>query len=97
MCRSYDLATQTQGHSSGLFGFTHEFHICSLSPLPLERYSLKVHPSGMMCRSYDLATQTQGQSSGSFGFTIECHVCSLSPLPLERYSLKFGQMFTSVK
>ena len=72
MCRAHDLATQAQGHSSGLWVFTLEFRVRSISPEPFERFSLnftQIFLSVSWCANPLLSamqTQSQGHTSRSW-------------------------------
>ena len=100
MCRiSLHHANSRSRSQFKVMGFSLEFRVRSVSPLPLGGFSLnfgQMFTCGTMCRTHNSAMGTQGQGHSS-SLSPEFHVHSISPLPLEGFSFNFGQMFASVK
>ena len=104
MCRTYKstMPTQGQGHRSKVMGLSLEFHFRSISPMPLEGFSLNFgHMFASVRQCAELITQPcRHKVKSQFKFTglsLEFRVRSVSPIPVEGFSLNFGQMFTLVK
>ena len=78
-------------------GLSPEFRVCSISPIPLEGFSLNF---GHMFASVRQCAESITQSCRLKvkvtvqGHGLEFRVRSVSPLPLGGFSLNFGQMFT---
>ena len=86
-----------QGH-----GLSIEFRVRSISPIPLEGFSLNfghmfasvrqcAEPITQPCR-HKVKVTVQGHR-----FELEFRVRSVSSIPVEGFSLTFGQMFTLVR
>ena len=63
VCRAHDSSMQIKV-TVKVMGFTLEFCVCSISPLPQEGFSLsfvQILFLVRLCRTYDSAMQTQGQ------------------------------------
>ena len=88
MYRTYDSATQIQGHGHTSKSWDLPFHLCPLHiSLTLGMIFIKLHPnvplSEMVCRTNDSAMQTQGLG----------HTSRLKNLPLNFMSFKYPQPF----
>ena len=73
-----------------------KFNLCSISPIPLEGFSLNFGLMFASVRCADLITQSCRHKVKVTGLSLEFWVHSLSPIPVEGFSLNFGQMFTLV-
>ena len=85
-----------------VMGLSHEFHVRSVTPLLLGRFSLnfaQMFTCGMMCRTHNSAMGTQGQGHSSRSQVWALNFVSTRYLlyPLKDFLLNFGQMFASVK
>ena len=83
-------------------GLSLEFCVRSISPIPLEGFSLNFgHMFSSVRRCAKLITQPRRHKvKGKFkvtGLSLGFRVHSVSPLPVEGFSSNFGQMFTLVR
>ena len=103
MCRTHKSTMPTRSRSQvKVVGLSLEFLVRSISPIPLEGFSLNFgHMFASVRRCAELITQpcrhkvkvtVQGH-----GLSLEFRVRSISPIPVEGFSLNFGQIFTLVR
>ena len=88
--------TQPCRHKVKVTGLSLEFYVRSVSPIPVEGFSIIFGQMFTLVRRC-AESITQPWSRTQFkvmGLSLEFHVRSVSPLPLGRFSLNFGQMFT---
>ena len=79
-------------------GLSLEFHVRSMSPIPLEGFSLNFgHMFAAVRRCAELITQPWRHKVKVTGLSLEFRVRSVSPIPVEGFSLNFGQMFTLLR
>ena len=83
-------------------GLSLEFRVHSISPVPLERFSLNFGHMFASVRQYAelIINHADTRSRSQFkvtGLSLEFRVVSVSPIPVEGVSLSFGQMFTLVR
>ena len=80
-----------------VIGLSLEFHVCSISPLPLERFLTLVSLGEMMCRTHNTTMPTQGHNGRSRVWALT-FMSAPSPLPMEGFfSKNFCQMFGSIR
>ena len=79
-------------------GLSLEFRVRSISPIPLEGFSLNLgHMFASVRRYVELITQPCRQKVKVTALSLEFRVRSVSPIPVEGFSLNFGQMFTLLR
>ena len=72
-----------------------EFRVRSISPIPLEGFSLNVgHMFALVRQTHNSSMPTQGQGRSS---RSQVEPWLSSPIPVERFSSNFGQMFNLVR
>ena len=87
----------TQGQVE-VMGLSLEFCVRSISPLPLEGFSLTFcHIFASVRRCAELITQPCRHKVKVTGLSLEFRVRSVSPIPVEGFSINFGQIFTLVR
>ena len=75
-----------------------EFCVRSISPIPLEAFSLNFGYMFASVRRYaELIIQPCRHKVKVTDLRFEFRVGSVSPIPVEGFSLNFGQMFTLVR
>ena len=97
MCRPHVNHANSRSQVK-VMGLSLEFCVHSISPIPLEGFSLNFdHMFASVRRYAELITQPCRHKVKVTGLSLEFCVCSVSPIPVEEFSLNFGQMFTLVR